>query len=54
MSINMFGSRMTDTIVMGYVWITIAVISHLRKEQLARQADASGRVDVGPAPGAST
>ena len=35
MGINMFGSRMTDTTVMGYVWITIAVISHLRKEQLA-------------------
>jgi putative inorganic carbon (hco3(-)) transporter len=38
MGINMFGSRMTDTPVMGYVWITIAVISHLRKEQLAQRA----------------
>jgi putative inorganic carbon (hco3(-)) transporter len=34
--VNMFGSRMTDTVVMGYVWITIAVISHLWREQQAR------------------
>jgi len=38
LAINMFGSRMTDAEVMAYVWITIAVLSHLWRENQARQA----------------
>lgn len=32
LGINMFGSRMVDMNVMAYVWITIAVLSHLQVE----------------------
>jgi O-antigen ligase len=45
MAINMFGSRMTDAEVMGYVWITIAVIAHLRKEQLAQVPEPAAQAD---------
>jgi putative inorganic carbon (HCO3(-)) transporter len=32
-SVNMFGSRMVDVVVMGYVWITVVVLSHVLVEQ---------------------
>jgi hypothetical protein len=38
LAVNMFGSRMTDAEVMAYVWITIAVLSHLWRELEARRA----------------
>ncbi len=41
--VNMFGSRMTDIEVMVYVWVTIAVISHLWAEHLRHPTRAAAR-----------
>jgi hypothetical protein len=36
--VNMFGSRLGDLSVMAYVWLTLAVVSHLIVEMRADEA----------------